>query len=144
MPRSDFHQRVRVASHRAGATSVILTRCVIQWGVLYWNGCRRSLFHVFSPLICEECAGRWHYKVLQMLNQQAQFPTTAALSGVTRRSAIAGTFLQSLICLYFLLTLLAIIICTSRNRYEHLRTVGILDDKKDDKCDLTLSIWWYK
>lgn len=30
MPRSNFHQRVRVASHRAGATSVILTRCVIQ------------------------------------------------------------------------------------------------------------------
>lgn len=46
-------------------------------------------------------------KVLQMLNQQAQFPTTAPLSGVTRWSVIAGTFLQSLSWWYFLFILLS-------------------------------------
>lgn len=103
MPRNDFHQRVRVASHRAHATSVILTRCVnSDEGCFTGTDADARSFHVSPPLIWEECAGRRHDKVLQTLNQQAQFPTTAPLSGVPRRSATAGTFPQSLICLYFL------------------------------------------
>lgn len=47
---SDFHQRVREASHRADATTVIQTRCAIQMrGVLSGNGRRCSLFHASSP-----------------------------------------------------------------------------------------------
>lgn len=114
MPRSDFHQRVRVASPRAEAASVVLTRCAIQMRAPLLERMQvLALPRVFTFLIWAERAGRWHYKVSQMLNQHAQSPTTAPLSGVTRRSANAGTFLQSLICLYFLF------ISLSCDRYLH-------------------------
>lgn len=65
--RSDFHQRVRDAWFRDEM-------------VLYWNWCRRSIFHISSPLISEKWAGRWHCKVIQ------SFPVTS----VTRWLAIVG------------------------------------------------------
>lgn len=50
-PRSDFHQRVRVASPRAHVTSVILTRCVnSDEGCFTGADADARSVHVSSPL----------------------------------------------------------------------------------------------
>lgn len=105
MPRSDFHQRVRVASHRAQVTSVILTGCVnSDEGCFTGTDAHARSFHVSSPLIWEECAGRSHDKVLQTFKPANPVPHHCAPLRCPQTISYCRYFPhpQSLICLYFL------------------------------------------